>query len=55
MKHHPIHNDRSAALCNCIDCQRLDLDFPGEGRQLALLANPPPSSRGRDQRVARIS
>jgi hypothetical protein len=23
-------------LCPCDDCARLDLDYPGEGRQLAL-------------------
>lgn len=24
------------ALCSCIECARLDLAFPGEGRQLVL-------------------
>lgn len=37
---------RVAAPCTCPDCQRLDLQFPGEGRQLALCVAPSPQQRG---------
>lgn len=41
------------APCSCPDCHRLDLEFPGEGRQLALAdVNDPPAAPDR-RRAAR--
>lgn len=33
------------APCRCPDCAHLDLEFPGEGTQLALAIDAPPPGR----------
>jgi len=42
MKRRPRH-----APCSCAECAVLDLEFPGEGRQLAFPLPTKPKSRGR--------
>ncbi len=44
MKRRPPH-----VLCSCAECAELDLEFPGEGRQLAfpLRVKPKPRARRR--------